>query len=350
MGGGDLNLKKSWHPLTYQNQERIWKEEQNALEEKKKLDQLRKELEEERQIQELQRLKDAKRAKKTDRLDWMYATATGQAANNQIIDQEEFLLGKRRVDCILKPDVNPETLSSSSTTVFVNAINMNANTLRDTQAKIREDPLFAIKKQEQASLQSIMNNPLKMKELQEMKSKSKHKKEKNSRKEKDSKHSQRAQRHSRSVSPRDRNRHSSSRRERDSENSRHHHHHHHSKNTRYDTSSSKNQNHTRHDTDRSRTSNHDKEHMHQERLKRLKEMQDDAERVEIDRRNRLDRMEQEDAEKEKKEQEEREKTGRNQTTSQFIKETKQSAYSSTRELDLGERLRRNRAMLSVHQE
>jgi hypothetical protein len=41
MGGGDLNLKKSWHPGTFKNQEIVWKKEQKLIEEKKKLAQLR---------------------------------------------------------------------------------------------------------------------------------------------------------------------------------------------------------------------------------------------------------------------------------------------------------------------
>jgi hypothetical protein len=59
MGGGDLNLKKSWHPSTFRNQERVWKEERKHTEEQQKIDQMRKELEEERQVQELQRMQEA---------------------------------------------------------------------------------------------------------------------------------------------------------------------------------------------------------------------------------------------------------------------------------------------------
>jgi hypothetical protein len=42
-----------------------------------------------------------------------------------------------------------------------------ANTVRDTAAKIREDPLLAIKQQEQAAYQALMSNPLRLKQLQE---------------------------------------------------------------------------------------------------------------------------------------------------------------------------------------
>ena len=31
MGGGDLNMKKSWHPLLMKNQERVWLEEKKAV-------------------------------------------------------------------------------------------------------------------------------------------------------------------------------------------------------------------------------------------------------------------------------------------------------------------------------
>jgi hypothetical protein len=59
MGGGDLNLKKSWHPLTFKNMEQVWLAEKKAEEEKAKLDQLRKEIEEERTMQELKALHEA---------------------------------------------------------------------------------------------------------------------------------------------------------------------------------------------------------------------------------------------------------------------------------------------------
>ena len=43
----------------------------------------------------------------------------------------------------------------------------NANTARDIAAKIREDPLLAIKQQEQAAYEALMKNPLRLKEMQE---------------------------------------------------------------------------------------------------------------------------------------------------------------------------------------
>ena len=45
--------KKTWHPGSFQNQEEVWKREQEALREKRKLEELRKQIEEERGKEEL---------------------------------------------------------------------------------------------------------------------------------------------------------------------------------------------------------------------------------------------------------------------------------------------------------
>ncbi|KAI1317516.1 RNA-splicing factor [Mortierella claussenii] len=166
MGGGDLNLKKSWHPGTFRNQEKVWKEERKAADEEKKLQQLRKELEEERQIQELQRIQEQAGGKKrSDRLDWMYQAApTGGQKDEKAL--EDFLLGKRRVDEILnKRDGGAKALSRESD-AFMNQPS-KANSIRDIQAKVREDPLLAIKRQEQSSMELLMKNPIRMRQLKE---------------------------------------------------------------------------------------------------------------------------------------------------------------------------------------
>ncbi|KAI9512546.1 Pre-mRNA splicing factor-domain-containing protein [Russula earlei] len=163
MGGGDLNMKKSWHPLLMKNQERVWLEEKKALEEKKKLDQLRKEKEEERQLQELQRLQEEQTGKKSkEKLEWMYATpATGSSQNPN--DLEDYLLGKKRVDKILIGSENEKIGASHKNFIAV----QNANTARDIAAKVREDPLLAIKQQEAAAFEALMSNPLRLREMQE---------------------------------------------------------------------------------------------------------------------------------------------------------------------------------------
>ncbi|TFY79554.1 hypothetical protein EWM64_g4454 [Hericium alpestre] len=211
MGGGDLNMKKSWHPLLLKNQERVWLEEKKALEEKKKLDQLRKEKEEERQMQELQRMQEEQTGKKrAEKLEWMYSTpATGSSQNQN--DLEDYLLGKKRVDKILVGDEHEKLGAAHKNFIAV----QNANTARDTAAKIREDPLFAIKQQEAAAYEALMSNPLRLREMQERngikpkKEKKKEKKEKRRRERDDRSLSpasdyDRSRRSRRSVSPRDR--------------------------------------------------------------------------------------------------------------------------------------------------
>ncbi|CAJ0824225.1 17655_t:CDS:2 [Entrophospora sp. SA101] len=156
MGGGDLNMKKSWHPLLIKNQERVWKEEQKAAEEGKKLAQLKKELEEERYLQELKKLQEGKGG--NERLEWMYASAASHSNSAKAQETEDFLLGKKRVDSLLSAD---------SKDIFMDTMNPNANSYKDIQSKIRDDPLFHIKKIEQAHIKAIVNNPLKLKRLQE---------------------------------------------------------------------------------------------------------------------------------------------------------------------------------------
>lgn len=161
--GGDLNLKKSWHPVLMSNQKRVWEEEQKALEERKKIDQIRRERDEERQIQELQDLQEAAGGKKRQtRVDWMYnGPSSGQVGTTE--EMEGYLLGKRRIDGLLKGNENDKLEKAATEESFMAM--QNANTARDTASKIREDPMLAIKKQEQAAYEAMMNDPIKRKLL-----------------------------------------------------------------------------------------------------------------------------------------------------------------------------------------
>ncbi|KAL7746620.1 RNA-splicing factor [Sorochytrium milnesiophthora] len=213
MGGGDLNLKKSWHPMTMKNQERVWKEERRAMEEQKKLDQLKKEIAEERAKQELLELQEqAGLIKRSSRIEWMYAGPAGPSSA-VTAEQEDFLLGTKRVDSRLASSntggvTGYQTATRTASTAAAEggsappAINQ-----RDLMNKIREDPLFAIKRREQDSIKAIMSNPLKVKAIKE--ASSKHKKEKKEKKHKKDKqddyHSRRDNHHD--ESGRDRPRH-----------------------------------------------------------------------------------------------------------------------------------------------
>jgi hypothetical protein len=156
--GGDLNLKKSWHPKLMSNQTRVWQEEQKALAERKLTEQRRKEILQERQIEELQKLQEeAGGPKRVKKVDWMYAgPSDGQKGTTE--EMEGYLLGKRRIDDLVKGKENKKLEKDASQDSFMAL--QNANTARDTASKIREDPMLAMKKQEQAAYEAIMNDPV----------------------------------------------------------------------------------------------------------------------------------------------------------------------------------------------
>ena len=132
--------------------------------------------------------------KSKEKLEWMYATpATGSSQNSN--DLEDYLLGKKRVDKILIGSENelvklllvlysfypsehsPQIGASHKNFIAV----QNANTTRDIAAKVREDPLLAIKQQEAAAYEALMSNPLRLRAVQErngIKPEKKEKKEK----------------------------------------------------------------------------------------------------------------------------------------------------------------------------
>ncbi|KAL1301449.1 hypothetical protein AAFC00_005700 [Neodothiora populina] len=161
--GGDLNLKKSWHPVLMSNQKRVWEEEKKALDERKKIDQVLKERAEERQIQELQQMQEAAGGKKRiDRVDWMYGgPSDGQKGTTE--EMEGYLLGKRRLDGLVKRDPTEALKKDAGQEGFMAL--QSANTARDIAAKIKADPMLAIKQQEQAALEAMMSDPTKRRHL-----------------------------------------------------------------------------------------------------------------------------------------------------------------------------------------
>ena len=163
MGGGDLNLKKSWHPVLMSNQRRVWEEEKKALDERKRIDQMMKERQEERNIQEIQEIQEAAGGtKRAQRVEWMYSgPSAGQTGTTE--EMEGYLLGKRRIDGLIKGTENKKLEKASTEDSFMAL--QNANTVRDTAAKIREDPMLAIKQREQAAYEALMNDPVSRRRL-----------------------------------------------------------------------------------------------------------------------------------------------------------------------------------------
>ncbi|OAQ98232.1 hypothetical protein LLEC1_06697 [Akanthomyces lecanii] len=163
MGGGDLNLKKSFHPTLRRNQAAVYDEEQKALAERKRTQQRIDEIKEERAKEELQRQLEAAGGKKrVDRVDWMYQGPTdGQAGTTE--EMEAYLLGKRRIDNLIKGNEHEKLEKNAGQESFMAL--QNANGARDTAAKIRDDPLLAIKRQEQAAYEAMMNDPIRRRQL-----------------------------------------------------------------------------------------------------------------------------------------------------------------------------------------
>lgn len=179
--------KKTWHPSNLRNVEEVWKREQKAEAEQRKLEELKKQLDEERKKQEFLDIAEAAGHGRTEqRLDWMYQG--GMAAREDAQKrQEEHLLGKAAT-----LDDKPGHTSRCEEVAALPSL-YKAGTPQaqnETWQRLNNDPLLAIKRLEQEQLKSIRNNPVKMQEiLKEVKkvkeSSKKHKKDKKRKKHKD---------------------------------------------------------------------------------------------------------------------------------------------------------------------
>ncbi|GAP84474.1 putative pre-mRNA-splicing factor CWC25 [Rosellinia necatrix] len=163
--GGDLQLKKSYHPALLKNQAKVYEAEQAALAERKKTEARIQEIKEERAKKEIQeKLEAAGGRKRIDRVDWMYqGPSDGQGGTTE--ELEGFLLGKRRIDTILTRGPENDSLKKQASYSSLAAPPIPAVNARDIAAKIREDPLLAIKRREQEAYEAMMNDPIKRRQL-----------------------------------------------------------------------------------------------------------------------------------------------------------------------------------------
>ena len=93
-------------------------------------------------------------------MNWIYE------APGENINREEYLLG-RKVDKYVDPSLQAaerekHLLATTPGALFAGA---SVNTTVDLENKIREDPLFEIKKREQEAKKRLANNPVKLKQL-----------------------------------------------------------------------------------------------------------------------------------------------------------------------------------------
>lgn len=98
-----------------------------------------------------------------NRVDWMYSgPSAGQSGTTE--EMEGYLLGKRRIDGLLKANTEASKLQKDAGQDSFMAT-QNANTMRDTANKVRDDPMYAIRKQEQAAQDAILNDPTKRRQM-----------------------------------------------------------------------------------------------------------------------------------------------------------------------------------------
>ncbi|XP_066422957.1 pre-mRNA-splicing factor CWC25 homolog isoform X2 [Molothrus aeneus] len=196
MGGGDLNLKKSWHPQTLRNVEKVWKAEQKHEAERRKIEELQRELQEERAREEMQRYAEDMGTvrKREEKLEWMYQGPGG------MVNRDEYLLG-RPVDKFILDKVGDKD-STGDTGLLPGSIfaRAGASSVLDMATKIREDPLFMIRKREEEKKREVLNNPVKMKKIKALLQNSLDKKERKRKKEKKKKHKKHRRRSSSSSS------------------------------------------------------------------------------------------------------------------------------------------------------
>lgn len=173
MGGGDLNLKKSWHPSTMKNIEKVWKAEQQQSQEKRKIAELKKEIEMEKDREDMKKyaMEQGVIEKKDDKkLDWMYK------GPNQLINREEYLLGRpidKSFEQMVQVEKDNELNQAPRNHVEHECIPpslrfFSGNEQVDLARKMQEDPLYAIKKKEMETRSQLLKNPVKLKQLRQL--------------------------------------------------------------------------------------------------------------------------------------------------------------------------------------
>jgi len=151
--------KKSWHTATMRHMEKVWLAEQRAASEDKKMAELRQELAEEREMEALRKAhENATGIKKSERVDFLYSEPL---LNEPSAD--DYLLGTKYKDKAGDNDV--KNVQSKPGSLWLDQPALTSESIQDKRTKIREDPLFTIKKEEQNQKTSLKNNPIKMEKL-----------------------------------------------------------------------------------------------------------------------------------------------------------------------------------------
>lgn len=173
---GDLNLKKSWNPALVKNQQKVWKEEQQKLDELKKIKEKNYEYKQEQEYRELLKLQygdnfDSKDLKKLEKLklsklNWMYDDIPFE--NNEQVEENssgfiesslEFTEGKSKVENMLNGNqVVSRKRDRNDTSDRINKIIGVGISKQQKTTSYLDDPLAKIKQQQQQQKQQAQRS------------------------------------------------------------------------------------------------------------------------------------------------------------------------------------------------
>jgi len=141
--------------------EKVWKAEERSKSENKKLSILQQELAEEREMESLKRAHENLTGfRKPDRVEFLYSEPLLNEPSS-----DDYLLGSKFKGKGEDNDV--KNVKDKPGSLWLDQPAITSDSLLDKRAKIREDPLFSIKKEEQNQKATLKNNPVKMKRLRE---------------------------------------------------------------------------------------------------------------------------------------------------------------------------------------
>ena len=150
--------KKSWHTAGMAVVEDVWKREQQAEHEKRRLEEMKREIEDERKQNELKQeaIAAGHVVEKVERLEFMYKGRVGEAAPAAM---DEKLIGKKRFDLPVEEGHNLQQQAEEQQD--------EAQAKNEAWNKLNADPLLVMKQRELSAKQYVTNNPVRMAQLKE---------------------------------------------------------------------------------------------------------------------------------------------------------------------------------------
>jgi len=141
--------------------EKVWKAEERAKSEESKTKELQQELAEEREMEALRKAHETLTG--TTRADCVHFLYSEPLLNEP--SAEDYLTGAKYTD---KEDENDvKNIRDKPGALWLDHPFPGSDSIQDKRAKIHEDPLFTIRKEEQNQREALKKNPVKMQRLRE---------------------------------------------------------------------------------------------------------------------------------------------------------------------------------------